>query len=260
LKRISKVKPPDSYPPEDGSYLRGNDYSPVAVAILLHTDYGKIPEFLKDLSKIAVEAGAALSGFLQTENLGIEKIICNIIANPNIRYVILCGVESVGHHPGQTFEAFMTNGVNENRGIIGAVSLTPYLYNISLEAIERFHKQIKLVSLLLEDDRKLRIDPETIKRVINACIQEEPTSVLGFALQDVGAYPEPPISQKITWRIERPWAKYSEEDAEKLKKIEELAAVSSRGEKELEKRRKESLEFMQLLFPKKIAQNKDQSE
>ena len=26
-----KVKPPDGYPPEEGRYVRGNDYSPVAV-------------------------------------------------------------------------------------------------------------------------------------------------------------------------------------------------------------------------------------
>ena len=251
MNKILKVKPPDDYPPEDGSYLRGNDYSPVAVAILLHTDYDKTPVFLKDLSKVAVEAGAALAGYLQTENIGMEKIICNVIANPNIRYLVLCGVESAGHHPGQTFEAFMKNGVDDKRAIIDAVSLTPYLYNISAEAIERFRKQVQLISLLMDDNRKLRIDPETIKKVIDACIQEGPTPILSFALYDPGAYPEPPICQKITWRVERPWAKYSEEDSEKLKKLTALAAAKSEEEREKEKRRKKDLEFLELLFPGK---------
>lgn len=223
MNKIFKVKPPESYPPEDGSYLRGNDYSPVAVVILLHTAYDKIPEFLKELSKISVEAGAALAGFLQTENIGLEKIICNIVANPNIRYIILCGVESAGHHPGQTFEEFVRNGVNDKRKIIGAESLTPYLYNISLEAIEQFRKQVNLISLLIEDNRKLRIDPETIRKIINCCIQEQPTSFLNFTLNDPGAYPEPPIFQKITWRVEKPWAQYSEEASEKMKLIMEAA-------------------------------------
>jgi hypothetical protein len=32
---ISKAKPSPEYPPEDGHYLRGNDYSPVVVDLLL---------------------------------------------------------------------------------------------------------------------------------------------------------------------------------------------------------------------------------
>lgn len=177
MNKIFKVKPPEGYPPEDGSYLRGNDYSPVAVVILLHTVQDKIPDFLKELAKVSVESGAVLAGFLQTENLGIEKIICNVVANSNIRYIVLCGIESAGHHPGQTFEALMKNGVDDKRTIIGATSQTPYLYNISPEAIDRFRKQVKLVSLLIEDDRKLRINPETIKQIISACIQESPTKI-----------------------------------------------------------------------------------
>jgi len=225
LNKILKVKPPDVYPPEDGGYLRGNDYSPVTVVILLHTAQDKIPDFLKELAKVSVEAGAALAGFLQTENVGIEKIICNVVANPNIRHIILCGIESAGHHPGQTFESFIKNGVDNKRIIIGAVSKTPYLYNISLEAIERFRKQVKLVNLLIDDDRKLRIDSEIIKKIINACIQEAPTKILNFTLFDPGAYPEPPINLKITWRVERPWFHHSEEDTEKMKKIKEMAAL-----------------------------------
>ncbi|MCW4032264.1 MAG: tetrahydromethanopterin S-methyltransferase subunit A [Candidatus Bathyarchaeota archaeon] len=235
MNKLLKVKPPKAYPPEDGGYLRGNDYSPVGVVILLHTAQEKIPDFLKELAKVSVESGAALAGFLQTENLGIEKIICNIVANPNIRYIVLCGIESAGHHPGQTFEAFMENGIDDKRTIIGAISQTPYLYNISYEAIERFRKQVKLVSLLIEDDRKLRIDPERVKKIINACIQEAPTQILKFRLYDLGAYPEPPIYQKITWRIERPWTHHSEEDAEKLNKIKEMAAL--RYKKEMERKR-----------------------
>lgn len=66
---IRKVKPPPEYPPEEGHYLRGNDYSPATVAILLHTFYDKIPEYLQRLASVAVESGAALAGMLQTENI-----------------------------------------------------------------------------------------------------------------------------------------------------------------------------------------------
>jgi len=33
-----KVQPAFGYPPEEGRYLRGNDYSPVAVAVILLYD------------------------------------------------------------------------------------------------------------------------------------------------------------------------------------------------------------------------------
>jgi len=29
--KLSKVKPPEGYPPEEGRYLRSNDFSPLAV-------------------------------------------------------------------------------------------------------------------------------------------------------------------------------------------------------------------------------------
>ena len=250
MSKIPKVKPPSDYPPEDGSYLRGNDYSPVAVIILLHTSYDKIPDFLQQLAKVAVENGAALAGFLQTENIGIEKVMCNVVANPNIRYIVLCGVESAGHWPGDAFESFMRNGVDENRFIIGSKAPTPYLYNIMPEAIERFRKQVTLISLLSDEDRKMRIDIEVVKKAVWSCYQEKPTIFLSYTVWDVGAYPEPPISSKITWRITRPWAHYSESDAEKMRQIREMAAARAKEEEEPRRRKRETEDFMRLLFPK----------
>jgi len=55
---VHKVKPRPEYPPEEGNYLRGNDYSPVAVAVLLHTFYERVPSFLQDLVRVSVETGA----------------------------------------------------------------------------------------------------------------------------------------------------------------------------------------------------------
>ena len=44
-----KVKPHPDYPPEEGRYIRGNDNSPVAVAIILNCDADKIPPELENL-------------------------------------------------------------------------------------------------------------------------------------------------------------------------------------------------------------------
>jgi len=79
----------------------------VAVVVLLNAPYGSmppevqtIPHEIEKLVKAAIETGAALSGTLQTENIGIEKIVCNTVANPNIRYLIVCGKAIVRPPPG----------------------------------------------------------------------------------------------------------------------------------------------------------------
>jgi len=70
---IKKVKPPGDYPPEDGRYLRGNDYSPVAVVAILDTFDYAIPPSIEKVVKVAIESGAALAGTLQTENMSASR-------------------------------------------------------------------------------------------------------------------------------------------------------------------------------------------
>ena len=38
-----KVSPVVDYPTEEGCFLRGNDYSPAAVVVLLNASYGTLP-------------------------------------------------------------------------------------------------------------------------------------------------------------------------------------------------------------------------
>lgn len=225
---IRKVKPPPEYPPEEGHYVRGNDYSPAAVVILLHMFYDKIPDYLERLASVAIESGAALAGMLQTENVGIEKIVCNIVANPNIRYLIVCGVESAGHQPGQALASLVRSGVDERRNIIGAEGPTPYLYNIALESIERFRKQITLVHLVEENQTMIATDPQQLREAIRCCYQESPTDFMSFKLYDLGAFAEPPICSKLTWRITEPWTVTTEAEAQVLKSIHDSAKKSRR--------------------------------
>lgn len=206
-----KVKPADGYPLEEGRYIRGNDYSPVAVCVILDTFDFAIPRELNELVMMGVDSGAALSGMLQTENIGIEKIICNIVANPNIRYLILCGRESAGHLPGEALLALKNNGVDESKRIIGSTALTPFLSNIPMEIIHRFNEQLATIINLLcnpgePDTSKPGLNPEVIEQAVRACYQEEPAQFMGYTVYDIGAYPEPPICHKIVTRLEQPQA------------------------------------------------------
>jgi len=223
---IRKVKPPREYPPEEGHYLRGNDYSPAAVVILLHTFYDKIPDYLEKLASVAIESGAALAGMLQTENIGIEKVVCNIVANPNIRYLIICGVESSGHQPGQALSSLVRNGVDERRNIVGAEGPTPYLYNVPVESIERFRKQVTLVDLVAENGTMIATDSQQLRQAIKSCYQESPVKFMSLRLYDVGAYSEPAICSKLTWRIAKPWTVTTEAEIEVLKSIQDSAKKS----------------------------------
>jgi tetrahydromethanopterin S-methyltransferase subunit A len=224
-----KVNPHPDYPPEEGRYVRGNDFSPVAVAIILACDADKIPSEIEGLVRAGIESGAALSGTVQTENIGFEKIVCNIVANPNIRHMIIGGPESEGHLTGEAMKALIRNGVDEKRRIKGSSSPHPFLFNIPMEAIDRFRKQLSLVDLQFEGD------PDVIRKAVWSCYQEKPVDFKSYSLYDPGAYPEPPLSGKITWRITQPWAEPTDEkELDAVKKAKELIErLKGKGKREI---------------------------
>jgi tetrahydromethanopterin S-methyltransferase subunit A len=204
-----KVKPVEGYPPEKGRYVRGNDYSPVAVCTILDTFDFAIPQDLNELVLAGIDAGAAIAGLLQTENIGMEKMICNIVANPNIRYIVLCGRESTGHLPGESLLSLMQNGVGEDMHIIGSKALTPVLANIPVSIIERFRSQIVTIVNLLcmpgsRDTNMPGLNPKTVEQAVRSCYQEEPVKFMDYSLHDVGAYPEQGICHKIIAKITSP--------------------------------------------------------
>ena len=86
-----KVKPHPDYPPEEGRYLRGNDFSPVAFVVILNREEERIPYEIEELVLVGVESGAALSAAIQTENIGFEEIICSIAECSKSCVVVLPG-------------------------------------------------------------------------------------------------------------------------------------------------------------------------
>lgn len=233
MNRLLKVQPHPSYPPEEGRYIRGNDYSPVVVVVILNRDEDKIPHETEELVRVGIESGAALSGTVQTENIGFEKIICNIIANTNIRYAILTGPESPGHLTGDAFKALFKNGVDREKRIVGTDAPHPLLYNLTMEFIDRFRKQVSVIDL------QFKGTAETIRKAVWSCYQEEPAYFEGYRLYDKGAYPEPPLSGKITDRITRPWALPKDEmEQNAVKKMKEISEKNERDNGKIKKKRK----------------------
>ncbi|UCG56587.1 MAG: tetrahydromethanopterin S-methyltransferase subunit A [Phycisphaerales bacterium] len=228
MAKAGKTEPAVGYPPEEGCYLRGNDYSPVAVVVILRWGREETPADIEKLVRVATESGAALAGTLQTENIGIEKIICNVVANPNIRYLIVCGPESPGHLAGEALLALAENGLDERKRIIGTEAPTPYIFNLQPEFVQRFRDQVALVNLVNEGS------PEVLRQGVWTCYQEEPAVFRGYRLHDPGAYPAEPLSGKITWRVTQPSSepKSNEERAQRdkiMNLIEHIRKSNQRG-------------------------------
>ena len=117
-------------------------------------------------------SGAAIAGPCKTENLGIEKVVANIISNPNIRFLILAGAEVQGHITGQSFKALHENGADaDKKKIIGATGAIPFVENVPLEGVERFQQQLEIVDLIDTED------VGAIQSKINECVEKDPGAV-----------------------------------------------------------------------------------
>lgn len=153
-----KKAPAEGWPVINGDYVVGDPESPVAAATLA-----------SHIEQIPVDAGAAIAGPCKTENLGIEKMMANLISNPNIRFLVLCGSEVQGHITGQSIEALHANGVDpEKRKIVEATGAIPFIENIPDEGIERFQQQLEIVSIIDTEDAA------AIQSKIKECIEKDP--------------------------------------------------------------------------------------
>ena len=136
-----KKSPASGWPIIKGDFHSGKAESPVAVATMgSHLDEQGI-----------CDAGAAICGSCKTENLGLEKVIANIISNPNIRFLLLCGTEVKGHLSGQTLAALHANGVEKGK-VVGAQGAIPFIENVDDAAIKRFQEQIEVVNIMETED------------------------------------------------------------------------------------------------------------
>jgi tetrahydromethanopterin S-methyltransferase subunit A len=81
----------------------------------------------------------------------LEKVIANVISNPNIRFVITCGTEVKGHLSGQSLIALHQNGVDGGK-IVGSKGAIPFIENLSAEHIKRFQEQVEFVDIMEAED------------------------------------------------------------------------------------------------------------
>jgi tetrahydromethanopterin S-methyltransferase subunit A len=132
------------WPPLPGDYRVVRYHAPVAVCTLNSAG-------LADRLAEKQPEGLAIIGTLRTENLGIERIIRNTLANPHIRFLVLCGkdtTQAIGHLPGQSLVSLLAGGVDERGRIIGARGKRPFLKNVRRDQVDVFRRQVELVELI----------------------------------------------------------------------------------------------------------------
>ncbi len=100
-------------------------------------------------------ARVAIIGSVYTENLGLERMITNVLANPNITTLLVCGADShqrIGHLPGQSFLSLIANGLDEQGRIIGAQGRRPVIKNVARDAVDAFRNEIAVLDRIGAED------------------------------------------------------------------------------------------------------------
>lgn len=69
----------------------GDPAAPLAICVLTSSEL---------MAPLAAVPGVAIAGEVQTANLGLESIAVNVVANPAIRFLLLCGRDPAGPDPG----------------------------------------------------------------------------------------------------------------------------------------------------------------
>lgn len=155
---VDKTEVVNGWPLETGDYSVGDPQSPVAVVTLGSKMNDEI-----------VQMGAAIAGPLHTENLGIEKVVTNLVSNPNIRFLIVCGSEVQGHITGETVKALYENGIDpETKSILKSPGAIPFVENLSVEAVERFQQQLTIIDMINNENL------DEISQKVDECLKNDP--------------------------------------------------------------------------------------
>jgi tetrahydromethanopterin S-methyltransferase subunit A len=155
-----------SWPPHPGEYIVGNPTGSVAICTLSSRE---LPP------KLIAAAGPdlAIVGRCDTENIGIEKVVLNLLANSYIRWLLLCGVEAQGHRAADAFLRLKERGVDANMRVLEAASWQPVLKNLTLFDVARFREQIEFVNL---------VGVTNVSKIVEATLEaaKKPLAALSF--------------------------------------------------------------------------------
>jgi tetrahydromethanopterin S-methyltransferase subunit A len=135
-----------------------------------------------DLARSVMRAGhlaVGVAGPTATENIGVEKIVRNVLAAPGIQVLILAGPETggtapTGHYAGDALCALHERGVDpETMRIRGARGRRPFVKNLAPAEVTAFQRQVRLVDLRGE------VDLVAVLAAVDAVVASLPAGTAG---------------------------------------------------------------------------------
>ena len=161
--QIVKCEIPSNWTVEKGAYWLGNPKHSVAFVIHFEDDLHK-----KILSEV-VSMSIAIAGVCKTP-IGIEYMCLNLLANPNIRYLISFGKDSI-FKAKSIIKAIWEGRVENDRVYLsdGKVHYLTVLHKRNSELINRLRAQIQLIDIpfpKIEECEKCVFKKECIEQTV----------------------------------------------------------------------------------------------
>jgi len=174
-----------SWPFVPGTYFVLDKDAPVAVTTL-----GSV-KFAEELSGTELH-GVSIIGKVETENVGLEKIIRNVVSNSAIRFLLMVGDEPPKHLTGETLKCLFSNGVDSlTKKIVGSPGMRPMLPTVTEDELSRFAAQIELVDMIGCKD------VAAIKAKVDELRVRSPGAFLGGDIGVSGELAEVPVVYEV---------------------------------------------------------------
>ncbi len=144
------------------SFYIGDETSPVAVCTLSSFD------LLEQLAQAPIAGRLAIIGPLETENVGLERMLMTLLERPRIRWLIVCGDEHRGRRPAQALASVMEHGIAADGTIPGARSKLARLSMLGPKHVAAVQRQIRVCDLAGVHDIA------QIAEAAEACLADDP--------------------------------------------------------------------------------------
>ena len=141
---------------EAGDFVLGDSESPIAVCTLATRTL---------LPKLAGRPEIAIAGRVFTENVGVERMVRNLLAMPGLSTLILCGRES-RHRVGETILCLHRDGLDASGRVVGSRAPEPFMPNLDRTDLRRFQDRFSVIDLIGE------LSVDTVLARARACLEQ----------------------------------------------------------------------------------------